>query len=79
MSKELFPNNPLFVVVSSYGTHNVAMRQPNGSYTPVCKMQMPYDNIDAALGIAQSLEEKGNKLKMVKAKPRKPTFVGVTT
>jgi len=54
------------------------MRQDNGTYTPVAKMQMPYDNAEAAWGACEALLLQDKKLKAVKAKKRAPNFVGTT-
>ncbi len=75
MSEQL-PPQPLYVVVNSYKTYGIAMRQSDGTYAKVLGMMTPYDNASAALKACEALTVIDVKLKSSKPKTRKPSFIG---
>jgi len=77
MSEQL-PPQPLYIVVNSYSAFSVAMRQADGTYAQVLRMQTPYDNAAAAQKACEALIVLDVKLKAVKPKKRKSSFIGTT-
>ena len=69
---------PLYIVVNSFKTYGIAMRQSDGSYAKVLGMLVPYDNAEAALKVCEALMTLEVELKAAKAKTRKTRFIGVS-
>lgn len=69
---------PLYIVVNSFKTYGIAVRQPDGTYVKVLGMLTPYDNAEAALKTCEALTVIDVKLKAAKPKPRKTRFIGVS-